>query len=209
MKKQTKQFLPPLVRLALGAIAFSLLLLGSPAVNAQTIFTPFSADQIHTSGKRTVSGKVYASENAFRMETQMGGRSTISIIRMDRKVSWVLMPAQKMYMEMPWQGLAEVASTMKGATVQKDSLGSEQVGSFHCDKYRVHSTFNGKTYVTIEWAAKELNGFIVKKQDENGTWSTEFQNIHLGPQDPSLFEIPAGYQKMSMPNMPGMPAPQQ
>jgi hypothetical protein len=48
---------------------------------------------------------------------------------------------------------------------------------------------------------------VVKKQDENGTWTVEFENIHLGPQDPSLFEIPAGYQKMEMPA--GMPTPQQ
>jgi hypothetical protein len=202
---QTKQFLSPQLRPALAALAFSVLLFGGAGAQAQALFKPFSADQVHTMGKRTTTGKIYANENAVRMEAQQGGKNSITIMRFDRKVMWMLMPEQKTYMEMPWQGLGEVASTMKGATVQKDSLGSEQVGSFHCDKSRVHTTYEGKTYVSIEWAAKELDGFVVKRQGEDGSWSTEYQNIHMGPQDPSLFEIPAGYQKFAMP---GMPSPQ-
>ncbi len=209
MIEKTKHFLTSQTRLAWVAIAFAMLVPASPIVRAQTIRTSFSADEIHTSGKRVMSGKVYGTENAFRTEMQMGGRNSVAIMRFDHQVTWILMPGQKMYVEMPWRGLAEVASTMKGATVQKESLGFEQVGPYHCEKSRVHTAFNGKSYVTIEWAAKELNGFVVKKQDEDATWTIEFQNIHLGPQDPSLFEVPAGYQKLAMPNMPGMPTPQQ
>jgi len=206
MIEQPKLFLSSQARLAFVLIAFAMLLPGSLALKAQVALTPFSADEIHTSGKRTMQSKVYSSGNAFRVEMQMGGRSSVTIMRFDQQIYWVLMPDQKMYMEMPWRGLAEMASNMKGSTVQKESLGFEQVGSYHCEKSRVHSTFNGKSYVTIEWAAKELNGFVVKKQDENATWTIEFQNIHLGPQDPTLFEIPAGYQKVAMP---GMSTPQQ
>lgn len=50
-------------------------------------------------------------------------------------------------------------------------------------------------------AAKELDGFVVKRADEKGQWSTEYHNVRLSPQDPSLFEIPSGYQKMSMGGM--------
>jgi hypothetical protein len=43
-----------------------------------------------------------------------------------------------------------------------------------------------------------LGGFVVKKLDEKSREITEYKNIQLGPQDPSLFELPAGYKKMSM-----------
>ena len=209
---QIKYFFSPRVHLiraplTMAAIALSFLLVGSPSAKAQGPMMAFSADEVHTSAKMTMRSKVFGTDNAIRVEAQMAGHTTVSIMRFDRQVMWMLMPGQKMYMEMPWRGVGEVASTLKGATTQKESLGSELVGTYHCDKSRVHTTYNGKTYVTIEWAAKELNGFVVKKQDENGTWTVEFENIHLGPQDPSLFEIPAGYQKMEMPA--GMPTPQQ
>jgi len=59
----------------------------------------------------------------------------------------------------------------------------------------------GKTYNSLEWAAKELNGFVVKTADEKGSWSNEYQNIKLGPQDPSLFELPPDYKKLSLGGM--------
>jgi len=91
-------------------------------------------------------------------------------------------------------GPALLAATMQGAKVDRTALGSEQVGAYHCDKSRVQVTYEGKQYTSIEWAAKELNGFVVKRQSEKGDWPTEYQNVKLGPQDPSLFEIPAGLE---------------
>ena len=180
--------------LALGCA----LLWSGESTKAQSLFKPFSADQVHTVNKKTTTGKVQAIENAVRIESENKGKKSITITRFDRNVTWSVMPDQKMYMEIPFPGIGEMASTMKGATVKRDSLGSEQVGAYHCDKSRVETTYEGKVYVSIEWAAKELDGFVVKKSDEKGSWSTEYQNVQLGPQDPSLFEIPAGYQKLSL-----------
>lgn len=183
--------------LAIGGV---LSLSGQPA-RAQDLLKPFSADQIHTVNKKTTTGKVMAIENAVRVESENKGKASITITRFDRSVMWTLMPEQKMYMEIPFQGLGEMASSIKGATVKKESLGSEQVGAYHCDKSRVETTYQGKVYVSIEWAARELDGFVVKKADEKGSWSTEYQNVQLGPQSPALFEIPDGYQKFSLGGM--------
>lgn len=183
--------------LAVGGL---LSLSGQPA-RAQDLLKPFSADQIHTVNKKTTTGKVMAIENAVRVESENKGKASITITRFDRNMMWTLMPDQKMYMEIPFQGLGEMASSIKGATVKKESLGSEQVGAYHCDKSRVETTYQGKVYVSIEWAAKELDGFVVKKADEKGSWSTEYQNVQLGPQNPALFEIPDGYQKFSLGGM--------
>jgi hypothetical protein len=164
-------------------------------------FPPFSAEVINTFGKETHRGKIYTIEKAMRMEGEEQGQKGITIIRYDRKVMWILMPEQKMYMEMGNLGAGADWSRLEGAKVQRESLGTEQVGPYHCDKSRVRVTYEGKVYTSIQWAAKELDGFVVKTQGEKGEWTTEYQNIRLGPQDPSLFEIPSGYQKMSMGGM--------
>ncbi len=178
----------------------ALLLLSVLGLRAQSRLRDFSADQVHIVGKRTTTGKIYASEKAIRVETALAGRPSITIMRFDRKVMWILLPAQKMYMEMGdiGAGISELAFDAGGAKTQRELLGNEQVGSYHCDKYRVQIIYEGKMYTNIEWDARELNGFAVRKQGTNGEWSTEYQNIHPGPQDPSLFELPSGYQKMNV-----------
>ncbi len=192
-----KSIQPYLMLACLGALAFN-----HVSLNAQQTTIPsFSADEIHTTGKKVTTGKIYASADAVRTEGERKEKKTISIMRLDKKVIWNLMPDQKMYMEIPFMGSADVASMAKDAKLEKEPLGSQQVGAYHCDKYRVKTTYEGKVYNSVEWDAKELNGFAVKKGDEKGSWTIEYQNVHLGPQDPSLFELPAGYQKFSLGGM--------
>ncbi len=161
----------------------------------------FSADQIHTMSGKTKTSKVYGTSNAIRMEGEEKGKKSIVIMRFDRKVMWSLLTDQKMYVELPWASQAEWASWAKDAEVQRQPLGTEQVGAYTCDKSRVQVTLQGKVYTSLEWTAKELHGFIVKTQDEKGKWSNEYQNIQLGQQDASLFEVPADYKKLGLGGM--------
>ena len=177
--------------------------LATVGVHAQAHNPSFSADQVQVIGKRTTTSKVYSSEKAVRIEKEEKGKPSITIMHLDRKAVWVLNPEQKTYMDMGGIGQAgmEMASSMEGAKVQRDPLGSEQVGAYYCDKFRVQTTYEGHVYTSIEWDAKELNGFPVKQADEKGSWSKEYQNVKLGPQDPSLFEVPPGYQKIDLAGM--------
>ncbi len=161
----------------------------------------FSADQIHTMGGKTKTSKVHATPGAMRLEGEDKGKKSIVIMRFDRKVMWSLMPDQRMYVELPWASQSEWASWVAGAEVQRQSLGTEQVGAYLCEKSRVQVTLQGKVYTSLEWTATQLNGMVVKTQDEKGQWSTEYQNVQLGPQDPSLFEVPADYKKLSLGGM--------
>jgi Domain of unknown function (DUF4412) len=173
-------------------------------VRAQTTLKPFSADQVLKVAGRTTTGKVYATQNAMRMENLVDGRQTISIVRSDRKVVWSLLPDRKAYIELSLQSLSDAATLQQLPGAQKlehANLGSEQVGTHLCDKSRVQSTSNGKTSVFDEWAARDLGGFVVKRADENGKWSIEYQNVQFRDQDQSLFEIPAGYQKLDITGM--------
>jgi hypothetical protein len=181
-------------------------LLSGRGVSAQLISKPFSADKVVTKHGKTTTAKVYATPTATREEGVNNGRKYIAITRWDRKVSWSVMPDQKMYVEIALPVGADMANAMnqlgkalmKDAQVKQESLGSEQVEGFLCDKTRITVTWQGITGSNVQWAAKELGGFVVKKQDDTAGELTEYKNIQLGPQDPSLFELPAGYKKMSL-----------
>lgn len=182
----------------IGVLAF--LILTRAGATAQAPPRDFSADVIHTTGKRVVNEKVYSSDKAVRIEKEEKGKKSISIMRLDRKQLLVLMPDQKSYMDMGsfGQGTADLVSSMEGAKIDRQAQGSENVGDYHCDKYRVQTTYEGHVYTGLEWDAKELNGFPVKQADEKGAWSKEYQNVKLGPQDPSLFEVPPDYKKIDL-----------
>ena len=144
---------------------------------------------------------MYAVEQAFRMEGEEQGQKSIVIMRLDRKVLWSLMPDQQMYAEIPlnWGQSFSQAAQDPTAKVEREELGTEQVGPYHCLKYRVRVTYQGQVYSGIQWSAPELDGFVVKMYDEKTKTTVEYQNIHLGPPDASLFEIPPGYQKLNFP----------
>jgi len=194
-------------RLALGcALVFSA---GSP--QAQFSHKPFSADLVKTVRSKTTTAKVNVTETAIRSEGVQDGHKYISIVRYDRKVMWSLMPDTKMYIEMPIPAGADAANgmkeMMKGVQTKEESLGSEGVNGFLCDKSRMTVTWQGTTSTTIEWKAKDLGGFAIKTKNETSGDSTEYKNIQPGPQDPLLFELPGGYKKIAMGGMMGQHNP--
>jgi outer membrane lipoprotein-sorting protein len=170
--------------------------------------SPFSADFKFTSPKgMSGTGKLYFDGNYTRMEMSspqnpMG--QMIVITDMARKVADTLMPTQKMYMEAstdspqrrgpgfkmydPANPCANVPDTTckKGAT--------EMVNGSLCDKWE----FAGKVRMTVWIDQKNL--IPVRSVMEDGT-TTEITNVKPGPQDPSLFQIPAEYHKMDLGGM--------
>jgi outer membrane lipoprotein-sorting protein len=163
-------------------------------------FPPFSADQIVSQGGQVQSrGRIYMHGKLYRMEMEQAGQKSIAIMRGDRGVMWVLMPAQNTYMEMPLQTGRSVmeAAQDPNSRMERELLGTEKVGPYSCRKYRVRVTSAGHTWTGIHWLASELNDFPVRMLDEVSNFVTEYQNISLAPPDPAVFELPPGYRKMT------------
>ncbi len=160
----------------------------------------FSADMVSTTKQGTVTGKIYVSKDKTR--TEMG--SSISISRMDKKVVWVLIPDKKMYMEneLKPEQLPAMPEKMPGE-VERTLIGPEKLDGRNVVKYKVTYTENKKKVVIWQWILPDTS-FPVKTANEDGSVTTEFKNLKNGKQPDSLFEIPAGYQKMSMGGMGNM-----
>jgi outer membrane lipoprotein-sorting protein len=195
------------------------LILGiSPAIAGQTPMPqPFSADFTMTSGAggELSSGKIYFSLPKMRMESSSKGQEAIMIMDQSVKTMYMLMPKQRMYLEshmdqqnpMMRQGPKAPTSFDPnhpcGANEKCEKVGTETVNGRVCDKWVTTGTKGTST----AWIDQKLT-FPIKAQSANGEiW--QLTNIKEGKPDASLFELPAGYQKMVIPGMAGGAPPPQ
>jgi len=177
-------------------ITFIVLLLISSVAHA----FDFTADVVSEARGQQVNGKIYVAGNKVRMD--MAGSA--SITRMDKGVAWVLMPQQLLYVEQPidLEKVAGATEKMPGE-VERTSLGPDMVSGRKATKYRiVYSAPAGQASV-IQWVDDESK-IPVKTAAEDGSWMMEYRNLKVGPQDASVFEVPPGYKKFSLPNMADM-----
>lgn len=159
----------------------------------------FSADMVTTSDGMTTNARVFVSADKSRMETSQ----SVAISRMDKKVVWVLMPEQKMYMEQVFDPSKVMASSEKvEGEIERTPLGRDTVNGKMADKYKVIYQIEGTKNEIFQWIESD-SSLPVKSAATDGSWSVEYMNIKTGPQPDSLFEIPADYEKFSM-DMPDM-----
>ena len=207
------------------AIAIAaLLLLQVAAAQMPAHFSPFSADMEATSTRaggatHEMTGKIYITSQHMRMELKDAPGGAVYITDFATRTSDALMPAQHMYMEYKYDeatarryGVApsikpfadpnNPCANQEGWTCK--NLGMEQVNGRSTDHWQITDK-NGK--VTNAWVDQKLH-FPIKSVSQDGT-TWQLTNIKEGEPSASLFEIPAGYQKMDMGQMMQGMRPQQ
>jgi hypothetical protein len=152
---------------------------------------------ISTRGEKDTQGKIFMQGNKMRMEAGgAGDEKAITITRPDKKVVWILMPEEKMYMEQAYQEDPQMKEWTPAQEAQSKLVGNETVSGMPCKKYQVQ----GKQI--FYWISEKID-YPVKTQDPESTML--LKNIKLGNVPGGLFEVPQGFEKFSMPNMGGMP----
>lgn len=180
------------LRLCVCLVLMTALLVGTMAVAAA--FQGFSADIVSAHGKQTMQGKIFVAGDKMRFETA----GVVSITRMDKRVVWMLMPSEKMYMEQPFRPENVVPSSEPVAgEVERTLLGTETVNGQAANKYRITVQTDGKRHSFLQWLAVD-SLLPLRTAAEDGSWWQEFRNIKEGVPDAALFELPAGYKKFSM-----------
>ena len=161
----------------------------------------FSATMVSTSAGQTVTTMIYMKGDKFRTDTKNAG--SVTIVRKDLNKVWMLMPAQKTYMEVGGvtdEQVSMAEEKVKGEVSRKE-VGSETINGHPATKYEVTAKVDGNSMQIHQWWATDIN-FPVKTAAVDGSWSMEYRDVKIGGQADSLFEIPAGYNKMAMPAMP-------
>src|SRR5579883_1715690 len=172
----------------------------------------FSADMKVTTPKmqQPMPGKLFFEQGKMRMDMTMGAQSMSLITDPGTQTSYVLMHAQKMYMQMPSQGGSpggfrfpdvhrydpeNPCANQQGTTCKK--VGTETVNGRVCDKW-IFTRSSGDQTV---WVDQKLHFPIKSVQSDGSTF--ELSNIQEGAQAASLFVPPAGYRLFDMGGMMG------
>lgn len=157
----------------------------------------FSMEMVTKAGEQNISTKMFKSKDKTRVESSVQGMDSVSIMREDLKKMYMIMPAQKMYMENDLSpAMAAADMTAPKGDMKWEKLGSETVNEVACDKYKVTTTLEGKTSEMFYYL--DSKGFPVRTEmtATGQTIVVDYKNWKEGPQDASLFEVPAGYSKM-------------
>jgi hypothetical protein len=161
----------------------------------------FSADQVMAIAGKQITSKVYVDKGNMRQEmTVAGGPQMVSIVNAARGVVWMLMPGN-MYMEHAIAQDDDVSRRAWTSAEHREPLGQETVGGVVCDAFRI----KGAQELTFYADAK--TGLPVAMKSADGKVSVEWRNAKAGEQPAELFQLPAGYQKLSLPNIPGLKLP--
>jgi hypothetical protein len=170
-------------------------------VAAQSPLQPFSATFVRVVNNTTFTGQIYAAPNSYRLQTNgsQNEKESIAILLLNQNAVHLLQTDTKTEIEMPYVddlGISgeEFIGYLGAAEINRELIGSSKFGQYNCDKFRVQVEYKGHKYTQIEYAAKDLKGFVVRRAGENGEWSTEYSNVKLTVQNPSLFEVPSDYK---------------
>ncbi len=145
---------------------------------------------------RTMTTKLYVSGSKVRLESG----STVTILRKDRNVTWILNTQRRTYVEASASAAVSdpLRDPFEGATRQV--LGQERIDGYVCTKVRLTRTDVRLGPINaIVWTAEQTGMPVRTETNFRGNRIVESRkNIQIGPQPDRLFEIPAGYTKVSL-----------
>jgi len=157
-------------------------------------------------GGQAIQTRVYFTPGHQRNEMDTVVGQQIMLMDFANKVSYMLMPMAKSYMEMPMgvQGTAgeEPAEDPKGE-IEHEVVGKETVGGQETTKYHFRVTTSDGSTDGFAWVTAD--GILMRSETETSLGAGDqspgrivmtLQDLEIGPQDPVLFELPADYRRM-------------
>lgn len=176
--------------------------LGAVAVAASAEAFSVSYDQIVTGSQGTMTSKVVLKDEQFRMESVMGGSTTIMLRNAEGVFTYL--PQEGMAMRLPALNAAQ--QPVQGADnylkyLQEHNARLVRSESWHgmaCDVYEF--TDPEQKGPTTAWVWKEKQFPVrMEMQGPDGLMTVEISNIQIGvaTQD-AMFQLPPGVKPMNM-----------
>ena len=152
----------------------------------------FTADWFNKRQGVTNHGKIYVKDDMICIEVLEGPELGIIIADQGKRFSIVMLPDQKIYIEVPKNlSILEPDKDMiMGA--EKKLMGTEKLNGRSCNKYQ----YVAKGTATItQWIAKDLKYPVKTIYHGEGGNTAEVKNITEGPVDEAMFQVRPGYTK--------------
>lgn len=181
-----------------------------PDFSATLVMTnPKNPSQQKTAQLNSSKGRsrLTSSIPARRARQQGMGKTQVEIKNPYKGAWWLIFPDVKKYMERRGEALTTVPAepmpedeehpckSAKEVVCRK--LGNETVGGRAVEKWEIVSEYNGVEERATIWFDIKLG--VRVRELVPGKLMQEITNIKVAPQPDSLFELPAGYQKVDPP----------
>jgi hypothetical protein len=138
-----------------------------------------------------------ASSEGMEQMKQMGMSQITAIVLPEKKITYMIYPGLKAYVETPIPE-AKAKADEKVPDVVKTELGKDTVDGHPCVKYKVVVTDarNQPQEMTV-WEATDLKNFPIQSQVQDGgnVMTTKFTNLKFEKPAVSQFEVPSGFHK--------------
>jgi hypothetical protein len=190
----------------LGVAVLPVLLLCFAATGFAQKVTNFTADQITmgADGKPVGQSKVYFSGSKMRMDDVMpqSGAKVVMIYRSDLKKNFMLNTDKKTYTERDLDEKEMTGAIMSMTPIKnrkEKTLGEETVSGYKCSKKEIEAEIEvmgyKKTSRSVIWQSPKFD--LPLRTSSDSGHITELRNIREEKPAATLFEIPAGYSKVS------------
>jgi outer membrane lipoprotein-sorting protein len=167
---------------------------------------------IHTPEKEGLStGKIFAKGARIRFEMEAQGHNLIILADMKNGQSSMLMPEQKLVMDVP-KGMAE-KQMMTCSTEDVDAcfkkkgfkqVGNETIDGHPCAILEGVEKSNGKEIHQKIWRPIDLKEVFmlrsVTRMTDGKEITTDVRNVQVAKVAEALFLVPKDYQKMQLPD---------
>jgi hypothetical protein len=129
------------------------------------------------------------------MIKQLGLDRITSVIRPDKKTTYLIYPGKKSFVSMP---LSPEDAQVAAQKLEKKPLAKETIDGHACVK-NLSTVKSSKGTVLVQattWNAPDLKDFPIQIEIKEGgnTSVMHFQNVNLSKPAPALFEVPAGFR---------------
>ena len=156
----------------------------------------FSASMLVKDDAKIMPGKIQVSNGKLRQEFADERGQTITIVRPDLKVVWVIMPREGIYLEMPFTKKLPGQFIQIPLALPKRLVGQERLNGYDTEKYEVSVPVGRGLEKQTYWVAAKLV-LPIKMECRERHFSLEYKSIKEEKVPDRLFNLPPGLKKTS------------
>lgn len=170
---------------------------GAPRATAAAGLPAYSALQLIDTTPGPFRNRVYVDGDRERQDASLGGGTVTTLIRRDRGVAWLLVPGHQQYEEVALEAAASASIEARFAGLTRRDIDAAVIDDLPARHYAWHAA-DGRL-VAYSWVTADGITRRAELLADPATGAPaaviRLQDVHLGPQDPALFELPPGYQR--------------
>ena len=156
----------------------------------------FTADQIVKVGRKTQKANLYYRDDRWRLEHQSMGPVSVTIVRKDKQVMWLLLSRMRHFKTLPYdpEQAPKVSEHLEGE-ISREEIGTEMREGHPTVLYEVTVKQGDQIDVYYQWFATDIK-FPMQLTRKDGSWSVEYQHVKLRPVTDYLFQLPVNFHPL-------------